>query len=142
MLLVGGGTGLAPLKSILRHVIECGVDRDIVLYWGARSARDLYADTELQDLARRTARFRYHPVLSDAQASWTGRRGRVHEAVLGDFERLDGLDIYASGPPSMVSAVQAHFMPRGADRARLHVDSVDYAADPLSRQRIMAANKS
>ena len=37
MLLVGGGTGLAPLKSILRHVIENGLRRDMTLYWGVRA---------------------------------------------------------------------------------------------------------
>jgi CDP-4-dehydro-6-deoxyglucose reductase len=55
MLLVGGGTGLAPLLSILRHLIENGIERDMVLYWGVRSERDLYAHALLQELARRAA---------------------------------------------------------------------------------------
>src|ERR1700737_4246743 len=53
MLLVGGGTGLAPLLSILRHVIENGIERDMTIYWGVRSERDLYAHAVLEDLAQR-----------------------------------------------------------------------------------------
>ena len=52
MLLVGGGTGLAPLLSILRHVAENGIERDMTLYWGVRSERDLYAGAMLETLAR------------------------------------------------------------------------------------------
>ncbi len=54
MLLIGGGTGLAPLKSILRHVLEKDLRREMILYWGVREERDLYAHTELAgDGARR-----------------------------------------------------------------------------------------
>lgn len=126
LLLVGGGTGLAPLKSILRHVIETGVQREITLYWGVRGEVDLYADRELQDLARRTARFRYEVVLSNADAAWPGRRGMVHDAVLKDVERFDVPDIYASGPPAMVEAVRREFARRGADPARLCFESFDW----------------
>jgi CDP-4-dehydro-6-deoxyglucose reductase len=148
MLLVGGGTGLAPLKSILRHVIDNGLPRDMILYWGVRTEADLYAQSEIQDLVRRAnvlgrrPTLRYHAVLSEAGATWTGRRGWVHEAVLEDGLELAAMDIYASGPPAMVEVVRREFALRGADPARLYFDSFDYAPDTLERQRLMAATKS
>ncbi|MGA2776473.1 MAG: 2Fe-2S iron-sulfur cluster-binding protein [Steroidobacteraceae bacterium] len=142
ILMVGGGTGLAPLKSIWRHILEQGIDRSITLYWGVRSERDLYAQRELEQLALQASRFRYIPVLSEPQGSWTGRRGWVHEAVLEDFGTLSGFDIYASGPPAMIAAVRREFALRGADPARLFFDSFDYAPDALDRQRTSAATKS
>jgi CDP-4-dehydro-6-deoxyglucose reductase len=142
MLLVGGGTGLAPLKSILRHVIENDLPRRMSLYWGVRSERDLYAHEELEELVRRVPAFRYEAVLSEPGASWTGRRGWVHEAVLHDFECLAATDIYASGPPAMIAAVRREFAQHGADPARLFFDSFDYAPDTLERQRTTAATKS
>jgi CDP-4-dehydro-6-deoxyglucose reductase len=142
MLLVGGGTGLAPLKSILRHVIENGLDREMTLYWGVRSERDLYAHQELEDLARRARTFRYEAVLSEPGPRWRGRHGWVHEAVLRDVERMDVPDIYASGPPAMIAALRHQFIHRGADPARLFFDSFDYAPDALERQRTRAATKS
>ena len=56
MLLVGGGTGIAPLISILRHVAETGMERDMRVYWGVRSERDLYAQARAR--ARRTFELR------------------------------------------------------------------------------------
>jgi CDP-4-dehydro-6-deoxyglucose reductase, E3 len=141
MLLVGGGTGLAPLKSILRHVIENHLPRDLLLYWGVRSERDLYYHRELEELAARAPNFRYRAVLSEPGPNWTGRRGWVHEAVLADLGRLDAMDIYASGPPAMIAAVRQEFAGRGA-ASRLFFDSFDYAPDTLQRQRTSAATKS
>ena len=143
MLLVGGGTGLAPLLSILRHVIENGIERDMTLYWGVRSERDLYAHAELEDLAGRpSARLRYVPVLSEPSSEWRGARGFVHEAVLKDIEVLDPYDVYAAGPPAMIAAVRREFGRRGVAADRLFFDSFDYAPDTLDRQRMSAATKS
>jgi CDP-4-dehydro-6-deoxyglucose reductase, E3 len=142
MLLIGGGTGLAPLKSILRHVIETGLRREMTLYWGVRSGRDLYAHGELEDLARHAAGFRYVPVLSEPSPEWRGRRGWVHDAVLADAPRLEGCDVYASGPPAMIEAVRREFGRRGALPSRLFFDSFDYAPDSLARHRTIADTRS
>lgn len=142
MLLVGGGTGLAPLKSILRHVIENDLRREMTLYWGVRSERDLYAHDALEDMARRAANFRYLPVLSEPSSRWQGRRGWVHQAVLEDTRHLERHDVYASGPPEMIEAVRRDFALRGAAPERLFFDSFDYAPDSLARQRTIAATKS
>ena len=149
MLLVGGGTGLAPLLSILRHVAENGIERDMTLYWGVRSERDLYAHGLLEKLAGRSeapaaraARFRYVPVLSEPSPAWDGARGWVHEAVLESLGDLDKYDVYAAGPPAMIAAVRREFGRRGVEASRLFFDSFDYAPDALERQRSSAATKS
>jgi CDP-4-dehydro-6-deoxyglucose reductase, E3 len=143
MLLVGGGTGIAPLLSILRHVIENGMERDMTLYWGVRSERDLYAHGALEDLAARPpARLRYVPVLSEPSPAWPGSRGFVHEAVLKDIDALDTYDVYTAGPPAMIAAVRKEFGARGVAADRLFFDSFDYAPDTLDRQRTSAATKS
>jgi CDP-4-dehydro-6-deoxyglucose reductase len=143
MLLVGGGTGIAPLLSILRHVIENGTERDMTLYWGVRSERDLYAHAALEELAARPPqRLRYVPVLSEPSPEWPGSRGFVHEAVLKDIDALDAYDVYAAGPPAMIAAVRKEFGKRGVSADRLFFDSFDYAPDTLDRQRTSAATKS
>ena len=148
MLLIGGGTGLAPLLSILRHVIENGIERDMILYWGVRSERDLYAHAVLESLAQRCpaegrpARLRYAPVLSEPSPDWRGSRGFVHEAVLEDIDDLARYDVYAAGPPAMIAAVRREFGRRGVAANRLFFDSFDYAPDTLDRQRMSAETKS
>jgi CDP-4-dehydro-6-deoxyglucose reductase len=152
MLMVGGGTGLAPLLSILRHVVENGIERDMTLYWGVRGEHDLYAHATLEDLAGRSmtghaaidrpARLRYVPVLSEPAPEWRGSRGWVHEAVLRDIDDLEKYDVYAAGPPEMIAAVRREFGRRGVAASRLFFDSFDYAPDTLERQRMRAATKA
>ena len=153
LLLVGGGTGLAPLLSILRHVIENGIERDMALYWGVRSERDLYAHAALEEIAAgrpaggrpaaaRAARLRYVPVLSEPSPAWRGSRGLVHEAVLQSIEELERYDVYAAGPPAMIAEVRREFGRRGITADRLFFDSFDYAPDTLERHRTSAATKA
>jgi len=142
MLMIGGGTGLAPLYSMMRHLIERGAHRDMHLYWGVRSERDLYAHAALEALARRAPGLRYSPVLSEASPTWTGRRGWVHEAVIRDIERLENYDVYASGPPAMIAAIRSEFGLRGVPAARIFFDSFDYSPDAVERHRMSAATRS
>jgi CDP-4-dehydro-6-deoxyglucose reductase, E3 len=142
MLLIGGGTGIAPLVSILRHLIENGIDRDMRVYWGVRSERDLYANARLENLSVRAARMRYVPVVSEPTPAWRGRSGWVHEAALQDIDDLAAYEVYAAGPPAMIAAIQREFQARGVSASRLYFDSFDYAPDTLERQRRSAATKS
>ena len=149
MLLVGGGTGIAPLLSILRHLVGNGIERDMAVYWGVRSERDLYALAVLEELAGRAgaprveaAGLRIVPVLSEPAPEWRGRRGFVHEAVLEDMDDLHACEVYAAGPPAMVAAVRSTFTARGAAAHRIFFDSFDYAPDSSARQRSSAATKS
>jgi CDP-4-dehydro-6-deoxyglucose reductase len=142
MLLIGGGTGIAPLLSILRHLIENGINRDMQLYWGVRSEQDLYAHATLEALSRRAASLRYVPVLSEASPQWRGLTGWVHEAAFKDIQDLDAYEVYAAGPPAMIAAVRREFDVRGASANRLYFDSFDYAPDTLERQRMRAVTKS
>jgi len=121
MLLVGGGTGLAPLLSMVRHVADNGIPRRMTLYWGVRSERDLYAE----DILARAARLHYVPVLSEPTPAWRGARGLVHEAVLRDGVDLEECDVYAAGPPAMIAAVRSEFARRGVAAERLLSDSFD-----------------
>ena len=142
MLLIGGGTGIAPLLSILRHLVENGIERDLRLHWGVRSERDLYAQATLEDLSRRAASFAYVPVLSEPHPKWRGATGWVHDAALEGISDLEAIDVYAAGPPAMIAAIQREYDARGSAKTRLYFDSFDYAPDTLERQRMSAAAKS
>jgi CDP-4-dehydro-6-deoxyglucose reductase len=142
LLLIGGGTGLAPLKSILRHVLEKGPPRNMTLYWGVRAERDLYAHAFLEETARRDTRLRYVPVLSEASPAWTGRRGFVHAAVLAEVGGLEHYEIHASGPPQMIEALRRDFSARGVPEAAMSFDSFDYASDAAARQSMRTESRS
>jgi phenol/toluene 2-monooxygenase (NADH) P5/A5 len=103
MILIGGGTGVAPLKSIVCHVLERGLSNRMYLYQGARSQADLYDAgfyRELED--KHPAQFSYRPCLSDED--WAGVRGLVTDVVAADFETCRGHAAYLCGSPPMVEA--------------------------------------
>jgi CDP-4-dehydro-6-deoxyglucose reductase, E3 len=129
VLMVAGGTGFAPLKSMLRHVLESGSRREIHLYWGARAVPDLYEQGLVREWLARHPQLTFTPVLSEESGadSAYARRGLVHEAVLADHEDLSGFEVYAAGPPAMIEALRVSFPRRGLNPERLYFDSFDYA---------------
>ncbi len=133
LLLIGGGTGYAPLKAILRKVLETESRREVTLYRGVRTVTDLYDEDWLQQLAAKSRRFRYVPVLSDEPQDSSHARGLVHEAVMRGVAGLAGFDIYAAGPPAMIDAVRGTLPTLGADPARIFFDSFDWSHDSQAR---------
>lgn len=131
ILLMGGGTGFAPLKGIIEHAFQIGVQRPMHLYWGVRAKRDLYLDALPQQWAKDHANFQYTPVLSepDAEDHWQGRTGLVHDALIADHPNLADYDVYMSGPPAMIAAAKQAFLTHGLDPAHLYYDSFDFSPD-------------
>jgi CDP-4-dehydro-6-deoxyglucose reductase len=127
-ILIAGGTGFAPLKAILRHLLERGDRRPLHLFWGARSQADLYENDLVMEWCRRFSNLHYTPVLSASEAT-EYQRGWVHEVVLAAFPELQNWDVYASGPPQMVEAIRSRFPQHGLPESQLFFDSFDYAAD-------------
>ena len=128
-LMIAGGTGFAPLKSMLRHALENGSTRDIWFYWGARQQVDVYEEALMLEWMRKYPNLRFTVVLSEVSGASAAhhRTGWVHEAALADHPSLAAFDVYAAGPPAMVEAIRATFPAHGVSEDRLHFDSFDYA---------------
>jgi CDP-4-dehydro-6-deoxyglucose reductase/ferredoxin-NAD(P)+ reductase (naphthalene dioxygenase ferredoxin-specific) len=120
---VAGGSGLAPMKSIVEAALGAGAQQDIALYFGVRAERDLYLDEHFRALERTHPNFRFVPALSESDGATRRRTGFVHEAVAADFSALDGCKIYTAGPPPMVRAVQELALRLGARREDIHADA-------------------
>lgn len=130
MVMVAGGTGFAPIKSMLQHLVHAGVRRPVHFYWGVRRPRDLYEGALVAGWAAAHDWLRFVPVMSEAlpEDGWDGRRGWVHEAVLHDFPSLAAVDAYVAGPPPMIAVVQELFPAQGLPPGRLFFDSFEFAA--------------
>jgi CDP-4-dehydro-6-deoxyglucose reductase len=127
LILVAGGTGFAPIKSIMRHVFEKGPARGAHFFWGARTRADLYQDSWLREFQRTYPQLRYTPVLSDEAAVEGYEQGWVHAAVLRHYPHLSKHVIYAAGPPQMIEAMRVAFPAAGLAADQLRFDSFDYA---------------
>jgi CDP-4-dehydro-6-deoxyglucose reductase len=133
MIFVAGGTGFAPVKAQIEHLLHKGEDRPIVLYWGARSRRDLYLPDLPLQWAREHANVSYIPVLSEPQPEdeWQGRSGFVHQAVLDDFPDLSGYQVYACGAPAMTDLARATFVAeRALPEDEFYCDAFTPSVDP------------
>lgn len=131
LILIAGGTGFAPIKSMLEQLIEQADTRLVYLYWGARAKDDLYRDDLAEKWAFQHENINYIPVLSepDEEDQWQGRQGFVHAAVAEDFADLSGYDVYMAGPPVMINAAKEAFSKQGLPMDQLFSDSFEYAAE-------------
>jgi CDP-4-dehydro-6-deoxyglucose reductase len=140
--MVAGGTGYAPIQSMLSWARETGQNRPIRFYWGVRDEQALYARDTLDGLVGQLPDFRWVPVLSRASAGegWRGAQGLVHQAVLADMVDLSGLDIYVAGPPALVEAARRDFSRAGADPGAVYFDAFEFAPDAIAAARASAEN--
>ncbi|MCC7326604.1 MAG: CDP-6-deoxy-delta-3,4-glucoseen reductase [Burkholderiales bacterium] len=108
---VAGGTGFAPIKAIIEHALYHRLDRQMVLYWGARALPDLYLPGLPGGWQSAHPNFTFIPVLSEPRPedAWPGRQGLVHQAVIADFPDLSGVQVYACGAPAMIDAARRDF---------------------------------
>lgn len=132
MVLLASGTGFAPIKAIVEHMEFKSITRPAVLYWGCRSAADLYLHDWALAAAERMPNLRYVPVLSEPRPEdgWTGRTGFVHRAVMSDLPDLSSHQVYACGAPIMVESAQRDFVAAcGLPREEFLADAFTSEAD-------------
>lgn len=132
LLLVAGGTGFAPIKSLLEEALARGVTRPMTLYWGGKSLVDLYQHEVAEAWAARYPHFRFVPVLAEPARTpgWRGRSGLVHQAVMADYPDLSGHQVYICGAPGMIAAARADFQRQCAlPESAFFADAFDFAAD-------------
>ncbi|MBN9374381.1 MULTISPECIES: 2Fe-2S iron-sulfur cluster-binding protein [Pannonibacter] len=128
LLCVAGGSGLAPIKSIVETALAHGMKQPVHLYVGARAERDLYLVEHFEGLARRHPNLTFTPVLSE-QSAERYRSGLVMQAVIEDFSDFDGWKAYVAGPPAMVDAAMEATFARGLRQMDMHAD-VFFTAAP------------
>jgi ferredoxin-NAD(P)+ reductase (naphthalene dioxygenase ferredoxin-specific) len=122
MLCVAGGTGLAPILSIIRGVVAEGMQNPIHLYFGVRSERDIYGRQWLADLQLQHSQLHVHVVVTSGQALGC-RSGLVTEAIAQDWRSLEGFRAYLCGAPPMVEAATLLVQQMGVLPEQIYADA-------------------
>lgn len=135
IIFVAGGTGFAPIKSMLEHAFHVESDRQMVLYWGARTLSDLYMPELPGQWQQVHSNFTFIPVLSEPKPEdkWDGRTGLVHEAIMKDFPDLSGYQVYACGSPPMVEAAHQAFTKQGLPEDEFLSDAFLFQSTPAPK---------
>jgi len=134
MVLLASGTGFAPLKAIIEHMLFKRITRPATLYWGGRRPADLYQQAWIESRLAEMPNLRFVPVVSDAlpEDGWLGRSGFVHRAVLQDLPDLSGYQVYACGAPIVVDSARADFTAlAGLPPEEFFADSFTSAVDKI-----------
>ena len=126
IIFLAGGTGFSPIKAIIEQALAAGLQQAMYLYWGARKANDLYLENLAQHWDNSIEHFHYIPVLSEANDSWQGRRGLVHEAVLEDVNDLSPFQVFTAGPIEMVIKAKTTFCEIGLDKKNIYSDTFEF----------------
>jgi len=128
MVLIGGGAGMAPLRSIVLDQLARGTNRKMSFWYGARDRGDLCYERELSRAAEEHDNFEFHVALSSARASddWTGHKGFIHRVVHDRYLRYHDapwdVEYYLCGPPVMTAAVVDMLERLGVDHRNIFFD--------------------
>lgn len=113
MCFVGGGAGMAPLRSqILDQLLRVKTGRKMTFWYGARSKLELFFEQEFKELAEKYPNFSYYAALSNPmpEDNWEGMTGYIHQQLhdhyLADHEDPTEIEYYLCGPPMMVQAIE------------------------------------
>jgi NAD(P)H-flavin reductase len=121
-LFVGGGTGIAPLRAMLRHLIAMEVRAPIAVLYSARTPREFAWRGELERLARRGLIRLMMTATGECDAGWPGERGRIGprqlEAILPSPEALS----FVCGPPALVDDVPRLLRQLGQPSAQIRIE--------------------
>ena len=129
MILVAGGSGMAPVWSILNDHLESGDhSRPVTFFYGARAEKDLFYLDKITEIAEQLPTFRFVPGLShlDDGADWDGEQGFIH-TVVDRFFKEEGLgapkmEVYTCGPPPMIDALLPVLQLNRVDEEHIHMD--------------------
>ncbi len=129
MVFVGGGAGMAPMRShIFDQLKRIKTDRKVSFWYGARSLREMFYADEYDALAEANENFEWHAALSDPmeEDNWTGLTGFIHnvllEEYLKDHPAPEDCEFYMCGPPMMNSAVINMLEDLGVERDNIFLD--------------------
>jgi len=130
LLLIGTGSGLAPLYGIVRDALAQGHTGPIRLFHGSRSRNGLYLTDQLRELTRIHSNFEYTPCLSGGHAPKGFASGRAHQVALNEVSNLTGWRVFLCGHPEMVKAAQKKAFLAGASMKDIACDAFTSSTTP------------
>jgi Na+-transporting NADH:ubiquinone oxidoreductase subunit F len=112
MVYIGGGAGMAPLRSHIFHLFHTlKTSRKVSFWYGARSTREIFYEDEFREIEKNFPNFSFHIALSEPlpEDNWTGYTGFIHQVLLENYlskhEEPEDIEYYFCGPPVMNGAV-------------------------------------
>ena len=124
LICIGGGCGMAPMRSILRHVANRSPQQKCWLFFGARTREQTMYHEEFTDLEKRLPGLEVHYALSEPEASpdWDGETGFIHESADAHIDGGENKQVFLCGPPPMIKAAIEVLTAKGIPRENIFYD--------------------
>jgi len=129
MCYIGGGAGMAPLRSHLFHLFHTeGTKRKVSYWYGARSSIEMFYEDHFRDIEEKFPNFSFNVAMSDPLPGdgWTGSTGFIHQVVLEEYlskhPAPEDIEYYLCGPPMMLSAVMKMLDDLGVEEEMIRFD--------------------
>lgn len=121
---IAGGSGMAPIKSMLLDMAEKRINRKVTYFFGARSLRDLFLVDKMKELEASLPNFRFIPALSEPKPedNWKGETGLITEVIDRHISSGKNIDAYLCGSPGMIDASVKVLTSRGVPEDRIYYD--------------------
>jgi len=120
---VAGGTGLAPILSIIQSSQDIKMKQPIQVYYGAQSEKDLYFVKQFEEMIQNNKNLSFFPVVMEPSKRKELRSGLVTDAVIENIKNFDGYKAYLAGPPKMVEAAEKILFSNGIRKVDVHSDA-------------------
>lgn len=137
MIAIAGGSGLAPIKSIVEAALEEGFATSVALYFGARTESDIYLEPYFAALTGKYPHFTFIPVLSEPRGETARATGYVGNVAAGSSENFADHIAYLAGPPPMVESASLLLLAKGLKPGNLLADA--FYGDAEMKARLDAA---
>jgi len=128
LLLIGTGSGLAPLAGIISEALQQGHNGPIHLFHGSRNLEGLYWVKEMRQLARQYPNFFYTPCISSDEAPEGIAKGRAHDVAMSTLSGLKDWRVFLCGHPDMVHQAKRQAFLKGASIQNIYADAFHVAA--------------
>ncbi|KAB3534463.1 2Fe-2S iron-sulfur cluster binding domain-containing protein [Alkaliphilus pronyensis] len=127
MVMVAVGTGMAPIRSILQEMLDKGIERKAVFFFGARSKSDLFMLDEMEMFERELYDFKFIPTLSRPkdEDNWDGFTGRVPDAIADYLEEAPNREAYLCGSAPMIESTVKNLLLKGFTEDKIFYDKFD-----------------
>ena len=120
---VAGGTGLAPILSIIQSSQDIKMKQPIQVYYGAQSEKDLYFVKQFEEMIQNNKNLSFFPVVMEPSKRKELRSGLVTDVVIENIKNFDGYKAYLAGPPKMVETAEKILFSHGIRKVDVHSDA-------------------
>jgi ferredoxin-NADP reductase len=124
ILLLAGGIGITPFRSICRYCTDLQIKSDIVLLYGCRSENDIAFGAELEEMQNQNPHLKVTVILSEASSNWSGKVGFINAPFIkGEVADYKERVFFACGPPAMTKAISDAVAELGLPQTQLKLES-------------------